>query len=564
MKKNISYTFILLLMLFFSNSCTDDFLDVTNPNDLSESSFYQTADDAYYAINTCYYGLAGRGMFGLDYQLLITSFDDRVLFETPNLDEITINSSSDFVEMLYKDLYIGLWRACTFIRAMNENDISDLDEDLKARYVGEAKALRAHYYFYLVTLFNQPVFYDDTDIPEEPRGVYYNGEPIQFWDKIVTDLQEAIPDLPETYGSSDVGRITKGAANALLGKAMLYKHYYYHCRLDEKGSADDLSDLALAEDAFEEVINSGVYGLMQPLEPKTPTDYEYALLSPFSYIDLESENNTYDGENNMETLWAAQYSNDRIQAGWLPAWQWSGALNVQYFSAHGSSYRNHEIHPYLWSEFETEGAPAGFDRDPRAYATCYLDGDIMDYRSADSTYYNVEYTSGINNKSVAQGRGISVPGQPTVGFGLKKYYFPMYYEADAPSNDPVNRVIIRYADVLLMYAEIMYLQGETGGTGLAALNEVRQRVDMPDVEALSVDAIIHERDVELATEGHRFLDLIRWSFDEDWATDWSEIEWGINSENSVNPFVTGKNEFLPIPLYDINLGFGNIEQNPGW
>ena len=91
--------------------------------------------------------------------------------------------------------------------------------------------------------------------------------------------------------------------------------------------------------------------------------------------------------------------------GWLPGWQWSGALNSAYFSAHTSSYRNHEAHPDLFYAFETDGAPAGFERDPRAYATLYIDGDTLDFRS-ESDYYNAKYRSGIHNKRIAYSRGL--------------------------------------------------------------------------------------------------------------------------------------------------------------
>jgi starch-binding outer membrane protein, SusD/RagB family len=109
---------------------------------------------------------------------------------------------------------------------------------------------------------------------------------------------------------------------------------------------------------------------------------------------------------------------------------------------------------------------------------------------------------------------------------VKKYYFPVYYEADAPLNDPVNRRVIRFADVLLMYAEVTYLLGEGINDGLQALNRVRARVDMPPVPALTKEAIIHERDVELALESHRWFDLVRWSFDP---------AWGINMQQILEP-----------------------------
>ncbi len=411
------------------------------------------------------------------------------------------------------------------------------------------------YYFYLVTIFDRPTFYDENSIPEDPKTLFTNGEQIQFWDKIVQDCNDAAAVLPASWDDANLGRITSGSVKALLGKAMLYKHYYYSARFGTAGSAEDQADLQIAHDAFNEVMTSGPYHLIQPEAPFAREDYINAFLCNFSYIDLPAGNNIYPSENNAEAVWQVQYSDDRIASGWLPGWQWTGQLDFHYFSAHPSSFKNQEITPNMWYSWETAGAPAGFDRDPRAYATCWLDGEPLDFR-ADQPYSQVLYASGANNKKIASGRGLNHVGQPSVGFGLKKYYYPTYNDRDAPNNAPFNITIIRYSDVLLMYAEVQFLIGDDG-TGLNALNKVRERAGMPDISALTRQSIMHERDVELATEGFRFFDLVRWSFDPDWNIDWYSIF-------GKSVFTVGKNEFLPIPVVEINQNQGVLKQNPGW
>lgn len=555
MKRNIFAVALVFGFAVLINSCSEDFLDVQNKNQLALSSFYSTPNDAWMAVNTAYNPLAFGGMFGNNMFFVFNSFDDRVLFESTGMDEFNINSSNGSVSSMYRALYIGLWRCSHIMYNLTTRNIPGLDQETRDNFIAQLRTLRAMYYFYLVVVFKQPYFYDDTNLPEDYLAAYGNSDPSKFWNKIAEDLQWSIPVLPEKWPDADLGRVTKGSARALLGKAMLFKHYHYYVKNGTAGSPQDASDLRMGKQALEDLMNSGAHQLIQPKAPFTKKDYLYAYLSNFSYLPLPSENNLYPAENNDESLWEVQYSDDRIAGGWLPGWQWSGALNEQYFSGHESSYRNHEIHPKLFLEFETAGAPAGFDRDPRAYATCYLDGDTMDFRP--EQYYYKPYKSGVNNKKIAQGRGLNYIGQPSVGFGLKKYYFPTYNDKDAPKNDPVNIRVIRYADALLMYAEITYLLNEDVNLGLQRLNEVRARVGMPPVAELNPQVIKHERDVELATEAHRFLDLVRWSFDPQWNINWYTI-FGNNS------FVVGKNEYLPIPIDEINKNKGLLKQNPGW
>ncbi len=550
---------LTLAILLTGAGCTEDFLEVENKNQLTEGSFYQTGNDFQLALNSCYSPMAGRGMFGLRFQFIFGTWEDRILFETEGRDRLAVmNSSNGDNGQLYLDCYFGLFRTSQLIRKLQDaGEIEGFKEEERLQIEAEARALRAMYYFYLVTIYNRPVYYDEVDFPVDYNENFSNGDPIQFWDQIEEDLAFAIPNLPEKseYADEDLGRVTSGGASALLGKAMLYKYYHYYAKEGNQGSGDAQADLATARDAFLDVMNSGEYELVQPRAPKTRKDYLYALLSNTSYLDLQSENNSYPSENNIESIWEVQFSDVRFSNGWLPGWQWSGSMNSQWFSVHSSSYKNHEVHPDWFYACETVGAPAGFERDPRAYATCYMDNDTMHIDPANS-YYK-KFNSFINTKRIASSRGLDYPDQPSVAFGLKKYYFPQYSDvARAPNNDPVNRNVIRYADVLLMYAEVMYLLGDDG-SGLDALNEVRRRVDMPPVGTLTPEAIIHERDIELALETVRWFDLVRWSFDPAWGIDWDEIL-------GEGIFQVGKHEYLPIPIGEIDVNNGELEQNPGW
>lgn len=564
MKKYITITLIAILTF---SSCSEDVLEVKS-NSLAVENWYKTAEDFKMAINSCYVSQLGMGMYALQYPLIFGVWDDRTLFETTGRDRFSTTSSDDQIETIFDELYRGVYRTSMVLAELNKKGVEGITDMTESNYnfiAAQAKALRAMYYFNLVVVFDRPFFYNEENIPQDLLMDFSNEPQITFWTQIEKDLTEAIPYLQSKteQPDADIGRPTKGAARSLLAKALLYKHYYYHVRFGNKGSAEDLSDVETARDLFREVISSNEYHLIMPLEPKTQKDYMFALLSNTSFKDLPSENNVYVSENNDESVWEVQFSDAPMLQNnpWLPGYFSSGSLLMQYFSPHLTSYRNIEAHPALYYEFETEGAPAPFDRDPRCYATFYFDGEVMDF-DPESPYYT-GIVAGLNYKKIAANRGLNVPSG-TIGLPVKKHYFPVYWEGDnAPFNDPTNIRMIRYADVLLMYAEVMYILGDDG-TGLDALNQVKARVEMPAISGLTTEAIIHERDIELAFEYHRWFDLVRWSFDSEWGINWDEIEWGINALNSVNPFIVGKHEFLPIPLNEIDLSHGNLKQNPGW
>ncbi len=582
MKKYKIKILSLLLIISFS-ACQEDLLEHENKNKLTADNWYQTKADFQMALNSCYTPLMDVGMFGRNYQHLFWSMSDRVLFETTGLDNLNIDPSTNWVYETYQALYFGLYRTSMLISKLKENeeDVSKIENLTRADYdyfMGQAKAIRGAMYFYLVTIFNNPPFYNEKSIPVDYLKNFENGVPEDFWMQLEKDLTDAI-SLLKPKSESEEGRITVDGSRAMLAKALLYKHYYFYAKNGNSLSEDDKVDLRKAQSLFKDVMNSGENELIQPQEPKKRNDYIYAVLCNTAYTDLVTkENNVYPAENNMESIWEVQYGSETDYKNyvWLPGWMCPGSMYALWYSGHPESYRNLSPHPDIYLQYETEGAPEPFDRDPRCYVALYFDGDTVDFRE-ESEFYNATYLSFVNNKGVAYARGFYDDGEKwavvqdggwggTKDIGIKKWSFPLWdggYKL-SPDTDPNNRRIIRFADVLLMYAETCLLLQEDVADGLTALNKVRQRVDMPEITTLTRDAIIHERDVELAFEGHRWFDIIRWKFDDTWGIDINELQWGLNPENSVIPFQENKHEYLPIPLNEIDLSEGELKQNPGW
>ncbi|MEI8112852.1 MAG: RagB/SusD family nutrient uptake outer membrane protein [Bacteroidia bacterium] len=543
--------FIFILALVFS-ACSDSFLETENKNSLDVGSFFKTENDLLLAVNAAYTPFAHGGMFGNFYLLKINQLDPYIWFENPTsgFDQMIINTS-DF-QAAWNTLYIGLFRTSDILANIDRMK-GIVTESKLNEYKAQLTALRGMYYFYLVTWFNAPIYYDETNVPINPLLGLANGTPEQFWNKLEEDLTFAATNLPDSWSATETGRLTKGTANAALGKALLYKHYQYYLRFGKGGTSEATANIAKAKAAFKRVKDSNMYELIKPLA-QTKEDYQAALLSNYSYLDIPVGNKLYKAENNKESVWEIQYNDDnRAAGGWLPGWQWGGALNYAYLSPFG--YRNLEIDPTLWYEYETDGAPAGYDRDPRAYATCYLDGDLLDWRVESGKM--IPFQSALHAKGIVFSNKLYLGPVPSPSLGLKKYFYPQFVGKSSPNSDPFNIRVIRYADVLLMYAEACYqVDRDADGAGLAALNEVRARAGMPAKLVLNPATIVHERAVELSTEGHRYNDIVRWMWDPAFEMDLAKL---FN-----NKFSKDKNYCFPIPQADIDANKGVLKQNPGW
>jgi len=180
--------------------------------------------------------------------------------------------------------------------------------------------------------------------------------------------------------------------------------------------------------------------------------------------------------------------------------------------------------------------------DPRRYVTLFEKGDTIIYLDG-SPPVAWDYTKHTN---------VSIYD----GYGWEKYFAP----AHKGNNGPDNIRLMRYSDVLLMLAEADFQVNNGASTQLAldCINEVRERVGLDPISVVTAQAIIHERDVEFGFECLRFHDLVRWSLLSEDNPMWVDIE------SIIPKYRKGKDEYLPIPMYEINLAGGNLKQNPGW
>lgn len=363
------------------------------------------------------------------------------------------------------------------------------DADRK-RYIAEAKFLRAHYYFDLVRLFGRvPLF----TAPLQPTEVYDQPQvaPEQTYALVEADLTAAIADLPATVVTAEQGRATKGAAIALLGKVFLY----------EKKWAQAAAQFALVNGT-----------------PGGTSQYGYKLMSNFG--DIFSPDKKFNSESIFEIVHsgAQAYS-------WNNWNQFKSNVYVQMVGPRG--YNG----PVYWGGW-------GFCPVTTSLATALKGDPRYGY-----TTYNMDSLSKANNTKYE-------PSYENTGYFIQKYAPLLKYKAatgTAELNFPNDYIEIRLADTYLMEAEALVQGGGDAGRALALLSAVRARVGLTPVAA-TLSNIYNERRLELATEGHRFYDLVRTG----------QAATVLGSKG----FKTGKHELLPIPLTE--LSNTKLVQNPGY
>ena len=448
---------ITLLLLFVFVSCQKDFLEKSPIIGVTEDNFYRTEADAIAAVNAAYaslqFQLSPSGHFRwfwgdiMSDDALKGGSGDNDVNELLQLESFTGKANTTLLESEWSANYEGIYRANVVLEKVPG---IEMDAKLKARIIAEARFIRAWNFYNLVTMFGGVPKADHVLAPSEYNLPRASAE--EIWNLVESDLDQAIPDLwlRSEYAAADLGRITKGAAQALLVKTCLWRKNYAKARLNA-----------------EAIIASNEYTL-------TP-----------EYADIF----TKFGENNAESVFEIQYMN-ASGGNWGKNNANEGSFTNVFQRARGqfAGYGFNIPTQNFVNEFFKEGF-----EDPRLKSTVFREGEPMGDR-------------GIFTRD-------ATGGQPHLYYP-KKYFNNKSEDApfgDPNPNGGSNDRVIRYSDVLLMHAEAAFQAGDENAAR-TSLNQVRRRVKIPDITATGnelLKAIYRERRLELGLEAHRFFDLIR-------------------------------------------------------
>jgi len=521
--KNTSIVIGFVCLGLLTGSCNKSLLNTSPKDQYVESNYWESAAAAQAGLAACYGVMNGSGLWGGDATPLFEEGASPNAYDYDNsmgfnliAEGLQSASSSGIIPGRWKACYTGIGRCNTFLVKVDE---VSMDDALKTRMKGEAHFLRALYYFTLQNYYGAvPLILDPPDRATQTN--VKRTDRTQVIAQVLSDLDSAAAVLPLKYSSADVGRVTKGAAMTLKAKVLLWEASPLFA------GANDPAKWQAAADAAQAVMSlSGTgYGLYSDYRglflPQNENNKEVIFDVQFIYPDL---GNSFD-------LIDKQYNTNAPLLDIAQAYTMSNGLAI---TDPASGYD--PAHPYA-------------NRDPRLYQTIVYPGDTF----------------------------MTVPVTPTrfaiTGYGLKKYSI---YDKGAPpagqsdlkaGQSSTNYILLRYAGVLLMYAEAKNEASGPDATVLSALNSVRSRAGLPAVQAgLSQDSlrsvIRHERRVEFAGEGMYYSDIRRWKIAEEvlgqpiYKYDGSKIE--------TRSFNAARDYWWPIPQTELDLN-PDLTQNDGY
>ncbi|AYL99108.1 RagB/SusD family nutrient uptake outer membrane protein [Mucilaginibacter celer] len=497
--KHIIYTGLALMGMGAMVSCKKSFLELQPKGQFLESNYYANADEALAAVVAAYDPLVTEtggidNTYSSPLGALNSASDDCFagggsssdVIQWQVINNYTLTPAQGPQNQFWAINFQGVNRADVLLE--NLPKVPGLSAAQLTRYTAEGQFLRAHYYFDLVRLFkNVPLILkslDLTNVYQQPQAT-----PEAVYAQIEIDLKAAITGLPATVpAATEGGRVTQGAAKALLGKVYLY----------EKKWAD-------AAAMLKDVNTNPAYG--------------YQLLP--KYGDIFSPKNKFNSESIFELVHSGSQS-----------YTWS---NWDQFK---SNIYTQMIGPRSYTGPIYYSGGYGFNPVTTQLANALKGDPRYGY-----TVVNIDSLTKATNTSYS-------PSYQNTGYFIQKYAPVMANKVTTGTTDlnwPNDYIEIRLADTYLMEAEAQ-LNGGDASRAQTLLDAVRARVGLPSKPA-TLQNVYDERRLELATEGHRWFDLVRWG--------------QAPTVLAFKGFKAGVNEILPIPLNE-TLNGTQIKQNPGY
>lgn len=571
--KKILYSVLTVLALVGTTSCSD-FLDDQKPQGVLDSDMVKEPSNvdnlvisAYAVFTTAEDVNSSFSMWNFD----VRSDDaykggngtsDGDVFHQLEIEQGVLTTNWNI-----NDMWVRLYNCISRVNsAISVLETTSDSYQLKAQRLGEMKFLRAYAHFLLKRLYKNIPFIMDANLKQEDYNTLSNTEfnNDEGWQQIINDVEYAYSVLP--VKQTDKGRPSKAAAAAFLTKAYLYKAY----RQDDPSS--------------NQVTSINREDLLKVIEFSNPDIYSAG------GFDLEADfHNNFrpetQYENGVESIWAMQYSiNDGTKNGNL---NWSYGLivpNIPGVTDGGcdfykpsqnlvNAYRTDaDGHPFI-DTFNNKDYDLTQDADPRLFLTVGLTGLPYEFNSK----YMMDASSTWSRSNGLYGYYVTLKQNvdPDCGYMVKGSWW----------GTPMNRIVFRYADVLLERAEA-YAQLNETGEAIKLVNKIRLRAKQStgmianypsdygvkfnistyngsysQEDALKI--VKMERRLEMGMESERFFDLVRWGEAEKVLNKYFAEETNNCSIYGEAHFTANKNEYLPIPFSQVAASDGHYTQNIG-
>ncbi len=563
MKKIIYY--ILIPVMLMLNAACSDFLDEESKTEIDKNKYMNNASEAEIVLLGVYRGMVPDGVYGYYLSILFNLGTDIAQVEGNSNERFRIIPTNSFsanqaeVQSTWADLYNGIYNANDFLEGIEakKGSYDEDDQALAQIYIAEARTLRALYYFELVRRFGNIALMTNTAMSYQHPSTFIQEDPVKVYEFIEQDLLFASENLPyavdKSIRTNNSYRFSKGSALGLLAK--VYATWAGYPIKDE-------SKWEKAAQTAETLITSGKHKLLNDYEQLWKNAGSGEWDAAESLIEVSFYSPT-----------AAAGASDPI--GRIGKWN---GVKTTMIEGRGSCAGNVKVvHTFVldWREYKED-----LRRDISIANYLYSNDKKLYVQGASDTPEQAEINDADPTKKQKEKQNYT-PAKWDV-----EKYVPQSNKLINNDKSNVNWYVLRYSDVLLLYAEAMN-EWKKGPTTDAynAINMVRRRgyglpvdvassvADLPDGldENGFREAVRKERAFELAFEGHRRLDLIRWGiyYETVKATAVRLGNWwtGGDAPNYVvaTPGYTtkGKHELFPIPQRDMDI-MSQFKQNPLW